>query len=349
MNKLNKLTAALLLISGLYACSPATEKVVATDEVAPADILAVTEANYEIAESDFTFNGVVGVVGTNKWMAEKGLTPIDKQKVVRQNRDTIYSYYVADVSEGATVTVPETPDGRYISVMVVQNDHYIDQVFINPGTYKVESQTDFAAIVARVQVNPFDPNDMEVVRDLQSKVTVENPSKREKIMPNWDLDQMVALRNKLVEEGQKFGSLNNMQGKHGEVDSRMHLLGTALGWGLLPDENARYLSFFPEGEIASPDVCSKATYSPPLMNEGGFYSITVYGGDGYAKHEQSILNRYNLTYNADGTFTAHFGNCPEGTPNHVMTAEGWNFLFRVYEPVLAELDKFELPVPEPVK
>jgi hypothetical protein len=67
-------------------------------------------------------------------MFEKGLTPIDKQKVVRQNRDTIYSYYVADVSEGATVTVPETPDGRYISVMEVQNDHYIDKVFNKTGT-----------------------------------------------------------------------------------------------------------------------------------------------------------------------------------------------------------------------
>ena len=144
-------------MSGLYATSSLA-----------ADKLAVTEDNYETAESDFTFNGVVGVIGTNKWMFEKGLTPIDKQKVVRQNHDTIYSYYVADLSEGATVTVPETPDGRYISVMVVQNDHYIDQVFIKPGTYEVESQTDFAAIVARVQVNPFDPNDMEVVRDLQS-------------------------------------------------------------------------------------------------------------------------------------------------------------------------------------
>jgi len=346
MKKRNKLTAGLLLTSGLYACSPATEVLAAIDKIASAEKLAVTEVNYETAESDFTFNGIVKVIGTNKWMFEKGLTPIDKQKVVRQNRDTIYSYYVADLSEGATVTVPETPDGRYISVMVVQNDQYVDQVFIKPGTYKVDSKTEFAVIVARVQVNPFDANDMQVVRDLQSKVTVENPSRREKMMPNWDLDQMVTLRNKLVEEGQKFGSLNNMQGKHGEVDARMHLLGTALGWGLLPDENARYLSFFPKGDIASPDVCSKATYSPPPFNEGGFFSITVYGGDGYTKHEQSILNRYNLDFNADGTFTAYFGNCPDGTPNHAKTAEGWNFIFRVYEPKLAELDKYKLPVPE---
>jgi hypothetical protein len=152
MSKLNTLCAALLLTSGLHATSSFS-----------AERPAVTEDNYETAESDFSFNGVVWVIGTNKWMFEKGLTPIDKQKVVRQNRDTTHSYYVADVSEGATVTVPEAPDGPYISVMAVQNDHYIDQVFIKPGTYEVNSKTEFAVIVARVQVNPLDLNDMEIV------------------------------------------------------------------------------------------------------------------------------------------------------------------------------------------
>jgi hypothetical protein len=81
MNKLNTLCAALLLTSGLHA----------TDSMS-ADKIAVTEDNYETAESDFSFNGVLAVIGTNKWMFEKGLTSIDKQKVVRQNRDTIYSW-----------------------------------------------------------------------------------------------------------------------------------------------------------------------------------------------------------------------------------------------------------------
>jgi hypothetical protein len=52
-------------------------------------------------------------------------------------------------------------------------------------------------------------------------------------------------------------------------------------------------------------------------------------------HLQTILNRYNLTYNEDGTFTAYFGNCPEGTPNYAMTAEGWNVLLRLYGPLRA--------------
>ncbi len=307
--------------------------------------IAVTEENYKVAESDYTFNGVVKYVGTNKWMHENGLAPLDQQKVVRQNRDTIYSYYIADVSEGATITLPESPDGRYISAMVIQNDHYIEQVFTTPGTHKVDSKTDFVAFTVRIQVNPYDPDDMDVVRSLQAQIKIDNPSKREHVLPNYDLDQMVALRNKLVEEGQKFGSLNNMQGKRDEIDPRMHLLGTALGYGLFPDKNAQYISFFPKGAIASADVCSKATFYPPPINKNGFYSITMYGDDGYIKNENSVLNRYNLKYKEDGSFEVHFGNCPKDVENHLPTTKGWNFLLRAYEPKLEQMKDFKLPTP----
>ncbi len=51
-------------------------------------------------------------------------TPIDLQPVIRTNRDTLYSYAVVDISEGATVTIPEAGD-RHLSVMVVNQDHFI--------------------------------------------------------------------------------------------------------------------------------------------------------------------------------------------------------------------------------
>jgi hypothetical protein len=48
------------------------------------------------------------------------------------NRDTLYSILVADISEGATLTVPDSA-GRYLSVMIVNQDHYINKVFHDPG------------------------------------------------------------------------------------------------------------------------------------------------------------------------------------------------------------------------
>lgn len=43
------------------------------------------------------------------------------------NRDTLYSLAVVNISEGATVTVPDA-GGRYLSVMVVNQDHYINRI-----------------------------------------------------------------------------------------------------------------------------------------------------------------------------------------------------------------------------
>jgi hypothetical protein len=39
-----------------------------------------------------------------------------------------------DISEGATVTVPDSGD-RYLSVMVLNEDHYINRLFHDPGEY----------------------------------------------------------------------------------------------------------------------------------------------------------------------------------------------------------------------
>ena len=153
------------------------------------------------------------------------------------------------------------------------------------------------------------------------------------------------MRAKLVKEGSKFGSLNNMQGARGTVDERMHLLGTALGWGLLPDANARYISYFSKGSVAKATNCSHATYKKPPINDDAFFSITVYNKEGWIVNEQSILNDFNISYNKDGTFTAHFGNCASDLPNRLAIADNWDMLLRVYEPKLEEMQDYRLPTP----
>ena len=88
-----------------------------------------------------------------------------------------------------------------------------------------------------------------------------------------------------------------MQGARGTVDDHMHLLGTAAGWGLLPDANARYLSYGQEDGQG----CFNATYSVPPFNEGGFFSITMYDTDGWMFSDRAILNEDNIEFNKDGT------------------------------------------------
>ena len=60
-------------------------------------------------------------------------TPLDRQNVVRTNRDTLYSVALVDISGGATLTVPDGGD-RYLTVMVINEDGYLNRVFHESGT-----------------------------------------------------------------------------------------------------------------------------------------------------------------------------------------------------------------------
>lgn len=58
-----------------------------------------------------------------KWSHMRGFTPIDKQNVVRMNRDTLYSSLMLDLTEPATLIKPDTR-GRYQSLLVVNEAHF---------------------------------------------------------------------------------------------------------------------------------------------------------------------------------------------------------------------------------
>ena len=119
--------------------------------------IPVTLDNYEVAESDLAFYNITKLVGMNTFFHfPTGAFDLDNQTVVRMNRDTYYSGAIIDTTQGATVTIPET-NGRYLSVMVVQNDHYIDQVFLEPGTHEITSDTDFAMVAMRIRANQSNP------------------------------------------------------------------------------------------------------------------------------------------------------------------------------------------------
>lgn len=335
-------TFCVLMILGLIgACTGDRQQAVPEAAEGASDLIPVSLENYKIAESDLAFNNITKLVGTNQFFhfpVEE--FDLNNQTVVRMNQDTVYSGAVVNVSEGAMITLPET-DGRYMSAMVVQNDHYIDQVFKTPGEHVIEADTDFVLIAIRTRIDPNDPADSEKVRALQNAVKLTIYATEPHVMPNYDMEQLVAMRDKLAAEAAEFGSLNNMQGARGSVDERMHVLGTAAGWGLLPDANARYLSYGQEDGQG----CFQATYAAPPFNQGGFFSITMYDADGWMFSDRAILNEYNIEFNDDGTFDVNFGECGSDAKNNLPIVDGWNFLMRVYEPRLEELDSYSLPTP----
>jgi len=347
------ITAVLSLgIALTTACSPSSDQTAEAPPVAASEApnfaaihaddtgekIPVTLENYEVAESDLAFYNVTKLVGMNTFFHfPTGAFDLDNQTVVRMNRDTYYSGAIIDTTQGATVTIPET-NGRYLSVMVVQNDHYIDQVFLEPGTHEITSDTDFAMVAMRIRANQSEPGDDEAIAALRAGVKLAVGGNASHVRPNYDMEQLVALRDELTVEGTKLGTLMGMQGAHGTIEPMMHLYGTAIGWGLLPDAQAQYLG---SPKFAN-DGCYMASYSAPPFNTPGFFSITIYDADGWIYTEDGILNEFNMSLNDDGSFDAYFGECGD-VDNNLPTVEGWNYILRIYEPRLDELQEFRLP------
>ncbi|MGL6224033.1 MAG: DUF1254 domain-containing protein, partial [Steroidobacteraceae bacterium] len=98
--------ASLLAIALLAPVSlPAQD--VASDAAVPLKVPVTVQA-FQRAESDLYFGNTVRQGGFGKFFHYRSPTPIDRQEVVRMNRDTLYSSAVFDLDAGAvTITLPD--------------------------------------------------------------------------------------------------------------------------------------------------------------------------------------------------------------------------------------------------
>src|SRR5690349_601375 len=163
--------------------------------------------------------------GVNRLQHHRVPTPVEHQPVIRMNRDTLYSAAVVDISEGATLTVP---DGgrRYVSVMVVNQDHYINRVFHEPGRYALtvdEFDTPWVAVAARVLVDPADEDDVAAVNQLQDRITLEAESAKPFEPPDYDTASLDSTRNALLELARGLSSFDHAFGAKGYVNPVRHL------------------------------------------------------------------------------------------------------------------------------
>jgi len=91
--------------------------------------VAVTADNFPRAETDLYFGGVVkDAGGIGKFFHNRQPTPLDKQTVIRMNRDTLYSGAVFDLDAGpVTITLPDAGK-RFMWMQVINEDQYTPAV-----------------------------------------------------------------------------------------------------------------------------------------------------------------------------------------------------------------------------
>ena len=124
----------------------------------------VTPDNFIRAESDVYMAAQVkdGAFGNFKHTRE--VAPVDRQLIVRLNRDTIYSSGVFDLDAGpVTITLPDS-GGRFLSALAINEDHYNPAVFYDVGAHTLTRQdvgTRYVMVGVRIFVDPNNPKDVQ--------------------------------------------------------------------------------------------------------------------------------------------------------------------------------------------
>lgn len=272
----------------------------------------------------------------NTFLHSREPAPIDKQTVIRLNRDTLYSFAVVDLEDGATLTLPDAGE-RYLSAMVVNEDHFINAIFHEAGPHELtidQFDTRYVAIAVRILVDPTDPDDLAAVIDLQDRVRLEANSAVPFDYPDYESTSFTETRDNLLALARNLTEFDRMFGTRDQVDPVRHLIGTAAGWGGLPTTEAAYIGVDPRLPLGNYEL----TVSDVPVD--GFWSISVYNAQGY--FEPNDRNSYtvnNITGvpNEDGSITVRFGDYPD-QPNAIPITEGWNYLVRLYRPRAEILD-----------
>jgi len=294
--------------------------------------IRVTVDNFARAESDRMFADLAAAAGgVNRWHHVRVPTPLDQQTVIRPNRDTLYSLAVMDLAGGARLTVPDS-GGRYLSVMVVNQDHYINRIFHDPGDYELttaEFGTRYVQLAARVLADPSDPADITAANAVQDGLVVAASSAEPFTMPAYEPGSFTAVRKALIELGRTLPDSARAFGARDAVDPVRHLIATAIGWGGLPETEAIYLNVDPglpagQYQIVVRDVPVDAFWSISLYNADGFFQPNDRGA--YS------VNNITGTKAADGSITIHLGGCDDGRPNCLTIMDGWNYIVRMYRP-----------------
>jgi hypothetical protein len=317
----------------LAAMSLALAGTVASAQTSNSAIQPVTIESYNRAQTDVYLAGVVRNGGFGKFRHGRELAPHVQQGIVRPNRDTLYSFAVFDLDAGP-VTI-KLPNGarRFMAMQVVNEDQYTTGVYYGAGSLTREMiGTRYAIAVVRFLVDFSNKEELQQVHALQDAVksTQDRPGSFE--IPNWDEASLKKVKAALLLLGTTVSDTRRMFGANEhQVDPVKHLVGSAMLWGGNPEKDALYLPITPARNDGS------TTYKLTVRDipVDGFWSLTVYNGEGYLQPNPTnayAVNSITAKQAPDGSVTIQFGGCDGNIPNCLPIAQGWNYTVRLFQP-----------------
>jgi len=302
--------------------------------------------------------------------------PTHGQDVIRQNRDTLYSRLVLDLTVDAVVIFPEM-GGRFTSLSFHSEGHDVFPCAYDVGRYRMSNSscgcsapcrrvlpsgevctafgTRYAIIRVRMLVDPDDATDVQAAHKSQDAWQVEQEAPGTWEIPNWNQTELTHTRDLLLElkEHSKAPTTFGFFSGPEKIDHLFGILYVAAGWGAVRPNDQTYVGW------VSPAGSQKQwmlTVPQVPIDKNGFWSITVYNKEGFMF---ALPSNYNSALqgleglNSDGSTTVRFGGCEDParqkpSPTHCLPIRsGWNLVFRFFRPSEAILNGSWVP-PEPV-
>jgi len=310
----------------------------------------VTVDNFVRAETDMTFKRYESAGGFGKMFHLRQPTPLDQQDVIRMNQDTLYSVGIFDLTTPVTIIKPKTD--RWQSMMTVNEDHSIPPAIYESGSYTLTKEdigTRYVAVLFRTLVNANNANDIKLANTVQDQIVVKQAKTGSLEVPDWDEESLAKVREAINVLAATLSDTSGMLGEKSKLNPIHHLLGTAMGWGGNPKEDAIYVNVVPKKNDGQVNYALTVKDIPVK----GFASITVYNKDGFMEKNDFGINSINnltATPNKEGGATIHFGGCSDDRVNCIPITDGWNYIVRLYQPKKVILDgNWDFPEPKPVK
>ena len=295
-----------------------TEAITSEDAFFAENGRMVTPESYPTDETSHQMLKSQDLVGVNKFLHKPQLTPTNNQPVVRMNRDTYYSMAVIDVSKGASITMPEIPEGKYMSIQPVTEDHRIQAMKYGAGTFDLITHTgSHLYVVIRLDATFSEAEAKEIHNKMSINANSDNlfaatPVNKESFTQVEDAlkakipsivkrDGVLALKGLFTDPRDESKQL---------FTEEKYQVGAAVGWGGAQwKDNIYELS----GNYAA-DTCYQMTFEDP--GNAAFWSITVYDKTGFMFNDLANFSSNTATANADGTYTISFG-CGQDAPNSI--------------------------------
>ncbi len=308
--------------------------------------------NFVRAETDTYITGLSKATGVGKLRHSRDLASIDNQRVIRMNRDTLYSSAVFDLDAGpATIVLPDAGK-RYLSLHVINQDHYTTNIFHGSGAHTLTREsvgTRYAYVIIRTFVDPGSADDLKQARALQDAMQVSQKDVGRLELPAWDAASLKKVRDPLIALASTIPDLTRAFGTKAAVNPVRHLLGAASAWGGLPEQETIYLNVNPSKN----DGKTVYRFSVKDVPVDSFWSVSVYNAAGYFERNPEgtyTINNVTAKRGSDGAIAVQFGGCEGGkTANCLPITPGWNYMVRLYLPrAEAASGAWKFPEAQPV-